>query len=237
MTYFDAKDKRYGERSDKVFNDDDGIEELTHLPSDAFHRDVDEIVLETGTKHADSVKTAIACPPTIYGPGRGPVNTRSRQVYELASFILSEKYIPKIGEGLAIWNQVHVHDLSVFFELLVAEAAKPNTTNNNSNNELWGPKGYYFIENGEFTWGEIAVAIGKEAENQGLLPTSSLEVRNLSFDDALNSPAGFQAASWGLNSRGGAVRARKFLGWTPKERRLEEEIPDIVRAEGERLKK
>jgi hypothetical protein len=40
--------------------------------------------------------------------------------------------------------------------------------------------------------------------------------------------AGFEALSWGLNSRGLAKRARKFLGWAPKGRSLEDEVPFIV---------
>jgi hypothetical protein len=37
------------------------------LPDEAFHRNVDKIVLEAGAQHAASVKTAVVCPPTIYG--------------------------------------------------------------------------------------------------------------------------------------------------------------------------
>lgn len=37
------------------------------MPSEAFHRNVDEIVLKAGSENASAVKTAIVCPPTIYG--------------------------------------------------------------------------------------------------------------------------------------------------------------------------
>lgn len=57
----------FGEGSDKVYDDWDGVDELLHLPAHAFHRNVDEIVLETGAKRGDVVKTALVCPPTIYG--------------------------------------------------------------------------------------------------------------------------------------------------------------------------
>ena len=67
MTYEDSKADRLGENSDHVYNDWDGVEELTNLPDEAFHRNVDKIVLEAGTKNGDSVKTALLCPPTIYG--------------------------------------------------------------------------------------------------------------------------------------------------------------------------
>lgn len=67
LTYEDSDDGRLGEHSDKEYNDLDGIDELTGLPDHAFHRNIDKIVLETTTKHNDSVKATIVCPPTIYG--------------------------------------------------------------------------------------------------------------------------------------------------------------------------
>jgi hypothetical protein len=67
LTYKDSEADRLGESSDHVYNDWDGVEELTNLPDSAFHRNVDKIVLKAGTEHADTVKTALLCPPTIYG--------------------------------------------------------------------------------------------------------------------------------------------------------------------------
>lgn len=65
LCFADADADRYGEASDKVYDDLDKVEELTGLPDHAFHRNVDKLVLEAGTN--DAVKTAILCPPTIYG--------------------------------------------------------------------------------------------------------------------------------------------------------------------------
>lgn len=69
MTYTDSAHDFAGLGcfTDKQYNDLAGVEELTSLPSEAFHRNVDEVVLETGTSHAEAVKTVIVCPPTIYG--------------------------------------------------------------------------------------------------------------------------------------------------------------------------
>jgi hypothetical protein len=47
--------------------------------------------------------------------------------------------------------------------------------------------------------------------------------------------AGFEAASYGLNSRGQAKRARKYLGWNPTAPSLKEEVPNIVDVEAELL--
>ena len=232
LTYFDSEvHKTHGEPSSQIFDDWDGVSELVNLPAAAFHRNVDEIVLRAGTEHADSVKTAIVCPPTIYGVGRGPVSGRGRQAYELAKFILSEGYVPRVGRGLARWNNVHVHDLSGLFDALVRAATDPARVDDA---ELWGARGYYLCENGEHIWGEFAEFVGKQVVELGYAE-KALEVRQLSIKDALNSSAGFEAASWGWNSRGTATRARKVLGWRPLARSIWDEVPDIVHSEAAQL--
>lgn len=233
LTYFDSEVKKtFGEPDEKVFNDLEGVEELVNLPAAAFHRNVDEIVLNTGIKHADAAKTAIICPPTIYGEGRGPSSGRGRQVYELASFVLKEQYCPRIGKGLSRWNNVHVHDLSKVFELLVQAALDPSSKDDP---ETWGAHGYFFTENGEHVWGDVSVGIGEEAHKQGYIKGGTPELREWSIDEAVKSSAGFEAASWGMNSRGVAARAKKVLGWRPQERSLSDELPDIVRSEAARM--
>ncbi|KAE8345655.1 hypothetical protein BDV24DRAFT_125423 [Aspergillus arachidicola] len=232
LTYFDSEVRKVsGEPDDKVFNDWDGVDELVNLPAAAFHRNVDEIVLDIGSKHSDRVKTVIVCPPTIYGRGRGPVSGRGRQVYELASFILKEKYSPQLGRGLARWNNVHVYDLSRLYDGLVRAALDPVRQNDK---EIWGAKGYFLSENGEHVWGDLSRQIGQQAFKHGYL-TQEPEHKQWSLDEALKSPAGFEAASWGYNSRGSALRAREVLGWKPQEQSLEAEIPEIIRAEAARL--
>jgi len=67
LTFGDSEAGRLGEAPIKEFNDLEGIGELITLPDSAFHRDVDKIVLEAGENNSDSVKTAIICPPSIYG--------------------------------------------------------------------------------------------------------------------------------------------------------------------------
>jgi len=91
LTYSDSEANRIGEPPVKEYNDLEGIQELITLPDSAFHRNVDKIVLETGTTYSDSVKTAIVCPPTIYGRGRGPSLTRSKQAYELTNATIKRK--------------------------------------------------------------------------------------------------------------------------------------------------
>jgi nucleoside-diphosphate-sugar epimerase len=164
------------------------------------------------------------------GKGRGPVSGRGRQVYELAKLILKEQFIPIIGQGRARWNHIHVHDLSNTYLKLVEAAVAKDT-----NPELWGPKGYILTESGEHVWGELAEAVGRKAEEMGLVK-GKLEKKPLDKDRALEV-AGFEAISWGLNSRGKAERAQKVLGWRPTANSLVEEIPNILKAEHEALNK
>lgn len=148
-------------------------------------------------------------------------------MYELTKLILTQGYIPIIGEGKARWNNIHVHDLSEVYRLLVNKAVEED-----SSEELWGSKGYILTENGEHMWSDLARLIAKEATGQGLI--ADPKEGSLGKDAALEQ-AGFEAVSWGLNSRAKARRARKFLGWTPAQPSIEYEAPNIVRDERERL--
>ena len=195
---------------------------LTSLPDTAFHRDIDKLVLESGS---DSVKTAIVCPPTIYGPGRGPGNQTSRQVYDLARITLKLGQAPQMGKGLSEWDNVYVQDLSDLFVLLI-EAAVANKPELDS--KLWGKEGYFLAENGHHVWGEICKEVGKVAFEKGYI--SKKDVHPMSPEQA-KEEAGFEALSQGLNSKGFAKRARKYLGWNPKGPSLKEQIPYIVDGE------
>lgn len=227
LTWKDSETKTYGEPpSQPPYDDLENVAGLTGLPDSAFHRDIDKIVLESAS---DSVKTAIVCPPTIYGPGRGPVNKRSRQVYHLARITLKLGKAPQVGRGLTEWDNVHVHDLSDLFILLV-EAAVANKPELDS--KIWGKEGYFLAENGHHVWGELSKQVGEVAYERGYIKEKG--VTAMSPDEA-SKQAGFEALSWGLNSKGYAKRARKYLGWKPKARSLNDEIPNIVDGEAEIL--
>lgn len=222
----------YGEApSTQPYDDVERVSDLTSLPDSAFHRDIDKLVLAAGTKNPEAVKTAIVCPPTIYGPGRGPGNKRSRQVYNLVNIALKRGKAPKLGKGLTEWDNVHVHDLSKLFVLL-AEAAVKFGSDFSDNAELWGERGYFLAENGHHVWGEVSQEVAQAGYKAGYL--GSDEVEAMSVDDAKDA-AGFEALSWGLNSKGYAKRARKYLGWRPEGKSLSEVIPDILELEAREL--
>lgn len=147
----------------------------------------------------------------------------------MAKLILDKGYIPIVGEGKARWNNVHVHDLSELFRLLVNKAAA-----HDSSEELWGARGYILAENGEHSWTDLARLIAERAYAQHLI--SRPKEGALTVEAALEQ-AGFEAVSWGLNSRGKARRAKKHLGWIPSQPSLEDEVPTIILQEHERMRK
>lgn len=79
LTFEDSDSGVYGNKSEKTYDGWEGVEELLTLPDHAFHRNVDQLVLEAGAKHADVLKTALVCPPTIYGK---PTTLKTRVIID-----------------------------------------------------------------------------------------------------------------------------------------------------------
>ncbi|KXG49812.1 Semialdehyde dehydrogenase, NAD-binding [Penicillium griseofulvum] len=226
LTVEDQRAGTYGIERPKEYNDWEGVSELVNLPSDAFHRNVDEIIIGAGQQSPASVKVAVVCPPTIYGPGRGPGNTKSIQAYLLSAAVLKRKHGILVGKGENIWHQVHVQDLSNVY-LALGEAASVG-----GGKATWNNEGYYLAENGSFVWGDIQRAIAQSAFDKKLIASPNVE----SLDGAQTTevhPAGVYA--WGSNSRGNSIRARKLFGWTPQKPKLIDLIPDIVEGEAKSL--
>ena len=221
LTFADLERKTFGEASAKVYDDWEGIGEVTSIPDYASHRNVDKVILAAGTDNEPRVKTAIVCPPTIYGQGRGPDNQKSIQLPELSRVTLERKQGIQIGAGRSYWTHIHVHDLSRCYLALVEAAV------DHGGKATWGKEGFYFTEDGEHIWGEIAKLVASAAKDQGFL--TSDEVVTLSGDEANQQLTPYASLLWGTNSRCKAIRARKLLGWSPKERRMnEEEIAETV---------
>lgn len=212
--------------SQKLYDDWDGINDLTSLPDKALHRHVDKIILSASSGREEQVMTAIVCPPAIYGVGRGTGNTRSVQVYMAANLSLKSGVALQVGNGSTIWHGIHIHDLSQLY-LLLGEAAitrVPKAT--------WNRTGYYLAENGSFEWGEVARSIAKEGKRLGLLDTD--EVKCLTTEEAKSYNQVFPYLC-GTTSRGQSKRAGILLGWKPVGNSLADELPRIVREEARSL--
>ncbi|EOD51025.1 putative nucleoside-diphosphate-sugar epimerase protein [Neofusicoccum parvum UCRNP2] len=138
LAWDDQVSGKYGEESPKVYDDWDGLEEVTSLPDAAMHRPVEKIVLEAG----DEVRTAIVSPPWIYGRSRASPVEHSVATTTISMFQAHGKGI-RVGQGMARWGTVHIHDLSEVFLRLVEEAVKGGGA------ATWGRQGYYFVESGD----------------------------------------------------------------------------------------
>ncbi|KAI1117224.1 nucleoside-diphosphate-sugar epimerase [Nemania sp. NC0429] len=221
LQWWDWDHDRYGQSPlpEQKYHDIDDIDKILTIPHHAYHRDCDEIVL--AANQFPGVKTLIVGPPTIYGPGRGPVNQRSIQAYNMAKFTLENGFAPIMsGGGSPEWDNVHIHDLGAFFALAVDAALDPEKQNNP---EIFGPRGYFFLENGVHTWRGLATQIAEEAHKQGYIAEAKTQEG--------------EYKNYGANSKSIAARAKKYLGWEPHGRSLEGEIPDIVANEAKTLGK
>ena len=226
LAFEDVESKTYGIRREKVYDDWDGVDEVTSLPDAAAHRLVDKIVL-AASKESANIHTAIVCPPCIYGPGRGPDNQRSVQIYDMAKFTLSRHKGFVIEEGANLWTEVHVQDLSEIFSALVGAAIKPE-----GSKATWNDKGYYFAQSDEFVFGDMGRQIAKIAYEKKLI--NSAETGTVTKEDADKMrPAG--AFLWATNSRCRAIRAKELLGWTPKQKSMAELLPEIIDEEAKQL--
>jgi nucleoside-diphosphate-sugar epimerase len=227
LSFQDFEEGTYGVTREKVYDDWDGIGEVTSLPDTAVHRNVDKVVLAANAASGGTVHSAIVCPPCIYGPGRGPDNKRSVQVYEMTRAALERHKGFVIEEGLNRWTESHVQDLSEIFLALVTAALSPD-----GGKATWDDKGYYFTESGSFAWGDIGQKIAKIALDKKLI--NSAEVDHLSKDEA-DKLTNAGSYLWGTNSRCKAIRANKLFGWTPKQTSLSDLLPEIVEDEARKL--
>jgi nucleoside-diphosphate-sugar epimerase len=213
----------YGEKSDKVYSDVDGADEVRQLiQQNSAKRVVDNKLLNlTGPK------TALVFPPIIYGQGRGPIKQRSVQIPELARAAIQNRKAIQVGKGESTWSNVHISDISDIFVRLVEKAVQGA-----DDSTLWNRNGLYFAGNAMLNFKGISQLIAKAAHSQGL--TEDTAVAEISHEEADNV-SGHAGILWGTNARQISQRARQLLGWAPKGIALDEEIPYTVRIEAARL--
>lgn len=223
MTWYDVKNGRNGEAPlpEEKYHDIDDIERLFDLPDDAEHRDIDQIVQLTTS---DAVRAAIVCPPTIYDTGSGTINTRSMQVPNMVRSTLLAGFAPIIGKGLTEWDHIHIDDLG---ELYVKLVDATQDSSKNSNPEIFGSHAYFFAENGSHLWADVAKEVAEECHRQGYIAeplTKHVTGKDINKTSTL-----------GLNSKGVAARAKKYLDWTPKGKPLKETLAALVTSEATAL--
>jgi nucleoside-diphosphate-sugar epimerase len=180
-------DARGNRVSEAIFDEDTP---LVVNPSKQARRELDLMVVGAARRE---VRSAVICPSLVYGVGRG-LNPSSVQIPFLAANARDKGVVQIVGRGLNVWSNVHIDDVVDLYLLALTKA----------------PAGaFYFAENGEASFGDIAAAIAKRLGLAGV--------------DAL--PPQVAAERWGeskayftlgSNSRVRARRARRELGWAPR---------------------
>jgi nucleoside-diphosphate-sugar epimerase len=214
-------------KSDTVFDDEKPFQ-IDSLPDSAPHRLIDLAIVHARQELAAHAKMAIMIPPVIYG-----VNTRenrlSIQLPTLARYSIKHGYAGQIGNGLSVWNQIHVKDLARGYMVLLhwMESTPIDEVAKNP---------YFFCENGqELSWGQCAAEIGRILKNAGKIGQSTPKtIPEENYGDLFGS---FSGVVVGSNARNRANRLRK-LGWAPLEKETfaslaEDEIPIILQEKGE----
>ncbi|PRX97997.1 nucleoside-diphosphate-sugar epimerase [Allonocardiopsis opalescens] len=181
-----------GEASDEVFGEEILNEGSAWRPAaDKRARvAIDRHVLAAADR---AVRSVVLCNTMIYGHGRGLARD-SVQIPALVRQARRSGTVRRIGPGRNIWSNVHVDDMADLY-LLALEAAPAGS--------------FYFVENGEASFADLADAIAA----------------SLGSDRAEPWPIDAAIAEWGRelavfalgsNSRVRGERARTHLGWRPR---------------------
>ena len=208
---------------DKRYNDVTDLSAITSFPATHIHRTVDALVLAAPA----CVRTAIVCPPAVYGAGSGPGNTTAQQIPMLVAATAARGRAFVVRDGANSASFVHACDLGRAYLALVEAAAR------GGQGADWDALGYYFVDGVEAAWKDVVVAVAAEMKKNGIALEDGIDSVTPEEADEL-CPYG--AFIFGVNMHGHGERARKVLGWVPQEAGLFESIAEPVRLEAEKLR-
>lgn len=167
---------------------------------------VDRAILRTASKNP-SIRTAIVCPPLIYGISKNENGAREHSAArQYVVDILHRGRGFFLNEGQSRWSTVHIDDLAQLFLILVEQAAQ------GGGKASWGSEAYYFAEDGEIRFKDFATDVSRIAFEKGYLSTQ--EVDSITTEEG-HRIYPFTTMMTLHNSRSMAIRARKLLGWEP----------------------
>ncbi|KZV76064.1 NAD(P)-binding protein [Peniophora sp. CONT] len=158
---------------------------------------------------AGYVKTFTIYPSTIWGEPKGPffesglAHVGSIQLPMAIKASLGRGQGGVVGEGLNVWNHVHIVDVAVFFATLLAKAVDGSAPSG-------AVEGHYIIENGTYQYFKLAQIYTEALYAKG--KSSSPEPTKFAQEELEAIPFLF---ALGSNSTTAGPRARS-LGWAPK---------------------
>jgi len=202
-----------GEFATETVYDDLNVDQIESLPPTAFHRNVDLAILEADQQ--GYLKSYIIAPGLIYGVASGALiatgiqNSLSIQMPALIGAALARGETGVIGKGLAVWPAVSINEISDLFIVLYDAIVNDREGDKVGH----GREGFYFGENGEFTWLQLSKAIGEALHSLRMLKTK--DITPFSKEDMVKYFGSEEVANYfGTNARCKANRSRA-IGWKP----------------------
>ncbi|MGG4094586.1 MULTISPECIES: NAD-dependent epimerase/dehydratase family protein [Paenibacillus] len=154
----------------------------------------------------DGVRSVVIVPSMIYGDALG-LPTESDQLPQIIRKSREMAAGIHVGRGVNRWSNVHIKDLARLYLLALTKAPSAS---------------YFFAENGEESYGDIARSVSKALGFGG-------KTMSWPAEDAMAELGDWARFAIASNSRVRAVHARNLLGWQPAEEPLLNWIHDHVK--------
>lgn len=119
-----------------------------------------------------NVRTYIIKAPRIFGRGTGFFNQKSAHIPWLISGALAAGQAEYVGDGAAVWDDVHVADLADLFEILLVKVLRAEDIPS-------GARGVYFATSLRHSWMKLAEEIEAAGVKLGHLASSDLKQLSL----------------------------------------------------------
>ena len=180
-------DRAAGEFSDRIFHED--------IPRPIRFEKIGRVAIDTRVieGHFQGVHSIVMCPCLIYGQGKG-LHSQSIQIPRTIEIAKKQRMARYIGKGENIWSTIHIEDVVSAYVLALETA----------------PSGsFFFLENGESSFKDIAATIHKRLGFDGIAQSWTVEEAVKEWGQEGTHFA------FGSNSRIRSYKARKLLGWMP----------------------
>jgi len=181
-------DRAAGEQSNRIFHED--------IPRPIRFEKIGRVAVDTQVIESviREVHSVVMCPCLIYGHGTG-LHTQSIQIPWMIAVAKKHQMARYIGRGENIWSTIHIEDVVSAYVLALEKAAAGS---------------FFFLENGESSFKEMAETIQGELGFEGTAQSWTVEE---AIQEWGQEGAHF---AFGSNSRIRSEKARSLLGWIPR---------------------
>ncbi|KIK66786.1 hypothetical protein GYMLUDRAFT_37908 [Collybiopsis luxurians FD-317 M1] len=197
-------------------NDDDGDVYNTMAGLDTRHPVMKKFVGLNNQiidfAESKGVRAYIVAPPMVYGPGKGFGNKISIQNVALVRVARALGQLYQVDKTDTIWALMHIDDQTSLYATVLSGILTLKAP--------YGKNGFYFSENGTFSWRQLSLAIVNYLRKRnGLDGVDSLPAANdedlIATGQVLGCDVGMVPVSFAGNCLIRGNNARK-LGWNPQ---------------------